>query len=75
MLKSRSVSGTDGTVWESVKERDGAQQSNGSAPEQVHVTFSGGIREVEVALPHGWSDVSAWPDWVILGEIEKTLKG
>lgn len=77
MLRRRSVTGSDGTIWQSVKQEElqpaGAGREAGEA-EQVRVTFEGGVREIEVLLPHNWLDQSTWPDWVIVGEIERETK-
>lgn len=76
MLKRRSVTGTDGTIWQSMR----AQPVNGDgadavevAADHVCVTFQGGAREVDVILPRTWVDHGTWPDWVIVGEIERTI--
>jgi hypothetical protein len=78
MLKRRSVAANDGTIWQSIKQEaaasDGAS-GEGVAVEQVRVTFQCGARMVDVLLPPSWPDQTVWPDWVIVGEIERELKG
>ena len=81
MLRRRSVTGNDGTIWQSVKEevlQPAAKEAGGGIAgadvEQVRVTFEGGGREVAVPLPHNWLDHATWPDWVIVGEIERETK-
>ncbi|HJR42852.1 MAG TPA: hypothetical protein VJ812_12230 [Gemmatimonadaceae bacterium] len=76
MIKRRSVTGSDGTIWQSVRQEvlEPATGADGAEPEQVRVTFQGGAREVGVLLPHNWLDQSTWPDWVIVGEIERETK-
>jgi hypothetical protein len=76
MLKFRSVTGTDGTIWESVREDEvdgNGATPPGEPPPRVRVTFSSSLREVAVTLPRTWPDAGAWPDWVIVGEIERSL--
>ncbi len=76
MLKFRSVTGADGTIWESVRE-DELDGNGATAPAEdasrVRVLFSSTLREVAVVLPRTWPDAAAWPDWLIIGEIERAL--
>jgi hypothetical protein len=78
MLKRRSVTGNDGTIWQSVRQEVLEPATGGDGgpveAEQVRVTFQGGGREVGVVLPHNWLDQSTWPDWTIVGEIERETK-
>lgn len=76
MLKFRSVTGADGTIWESKREEEldgNGAAAPGEPPPRVRVIFQCTLREVEVILPRTWPDAGMWPDWVIVGEIERAV--